>query len=114
MSASSEPAIDSPKPSRMMRMRPSRSARPPITTVKMPENSEVSDTATFIVPEATPRSRRMSGATFSMVWANSQKVTSPAIMPNSSRSLPWKAAAGGAADGVVMARGQARAREMMV
>jgi hypothetical protein len=31
----------------------------------------------------------MSGAMLNVVWANSQQATTPMMMPNSRRSLPW-------------------------
>jgi hypothetical protein len=73
---------------RVIRNRPTRSANPPMTTMKMPENSEVSATAMFMVAASMPRSRCMSGAMLSVVWANSQNATTPMMMPNSRRSLP--------------------------
>ena len=73
---------------RVIFSRPTRSAKPPITTMKIPENSEVMATATFIMLASMPRSRLMSGAMLSVVWANSQNATTPMMMPNSSRSLP--------------------------
>ena len=68
--------------------RPIRSASPPMTTMKMPENSAVIDTAMFITLVSIPRSAAMVGAMFSVVWANSQKASTPRIMPKRSRSLP--------------------------
>ena len=112
----SEPTMLSTKPSVMIRMRPNRSARPPITTMKMPENSAVIATALFMVLDSIPRSRCMSGATFSVVWANSQNVTTPRMIPKSKRSLPWNpgvasvaplAAASGSVEGLMRARSPA-------
>src|SRR5947209_934629 len=68
--------------------RPARSASPPMTTMKMPENSAVIDTAMFITLIWTPRSAAMVGAMFSVVWAKSQKASTPRMMPKRSRSLP--------------------------
>src|SRR5690606_17190367 len=70
-------------------MRPMRSATPPITTMKIPENRAVMATAMFMVSAVTPRSRLMSGAMFRVVWANSQKAMTPMMMPKRSLSLPW-------------------------
>lgn len=69
--------------------RPTRSARPPIATMKMPENSAVIATAMFIMLASSPRSFCMSGATFKVVWANNQNAITPMMMPNKSLSLPW-------------------------
>jgi hypothetical protein len=68
--------------------RPIRSASPPMTTTKMPENNAAMDTAMFITLVSTPRSVAMVGAIFSVVWAKSQKASTPRIMPNRSRSVP--------------------------
>lgn len=61
-----------------------------MNTMKMPENSAVMATAMFIVVGARPSSSPMSGAMLSVVWANSQNVSTPRTMPNSTRSLPAK------------------------
>ena len=47
--------------------RPTRSARPPTTTMKMPENSAVIDTAMFMTLVGTSRSVAMAGAMFRVV-----------------------------------------------
>ena len=52
--------------------RPTRSARPPITTMKIPENNAVIDTAIFMTLVATSRSAAIAGAMLRVVWANSQ------------------------------------------
>ncbi len=56
--------------------------------MKMPENSEVMATATFIMLAYTPRLRLVSSAILSIVWTNSQNATTPMMMPKSSRPLP--------------------------
>ena len=53
---SSEPTMLSTNPHIKIFTRPTRSARPPTTTMKMPENSAVIDTAMFMTLVATPRS----------------------------------------------------------
>ena len=68
--------------------RPSRSARPPTTTMKMPENSAVIDTAMFMTLVATLRSAAIAGAMLRVVWANSQKASTPRMMPKRSLSSP--------------------------
>ena len=89
----SAPTMLRMKPRFMMRTRPMRSARPPITTMNIPENRDVMATAMFIRLASMPRSFCMSGAMLSVVWANSQNAITPMIMPNSSLSLPLKATA---------------------
>ena len=74
-----------------------RSARPPITTMNMPENSAVTATAMFIRLASRPRSFCIAGAMFSVVWANSQNAITPMIIPNNRRSLPLKGVAGATA-----------------
>lgn len=85
---SSEPTIENPKPSISILTRPTLSARPPMTTMKMPENSAVIDTAMFMNDCSSCRSAAMVGAMFSVVWANSQNASTPRMIPNSNRSLP--------------------------
>jgi hypothetical protein len=87
---SSEPAMLRTKPICTIFTRPNRSARLPTTTMKMPENSAVIDTAMFIRLMPIPRSFAIAGEMFSVVWANSQKANTPKMMPNSTRSLPTK------------------------
>jgi hypothetical protein len=64
----------------------------------MPEKSAVIDTAMFITLMSMPRSVAMVEAMFSVVWAKSQKATTPRIIPMRSRSFPgdevWELAAG--------------------
>lgn len=79
----------STKPHCTMRTRPTRSAKPPMTTMKMPEKSAVMDTAMFMTLVPTPRSSAMTGAMFSVVWAKSQNASTPRIMPKRILSLPW-------------------------
>ena len=85
---SSDPRMPRLNPIRVIRTRPTRSANPPITTTKMPANSEVSATAVFIAPVPTPRSAPTTGAMLSMVWANSQNDITPSTSAASRRSLP--------------------------
>ena len=87
---SSEPAILSTKPHCTTRTRPKRSARLPITTMKMPEKSAVIETAMFMTVVSTPRSSAITGEIFSVVCANSQKASTPKMMPKRTRSLPTK------------------------
>ena len=68
--------------------RPTRSARPPTTTMKMPENSAVIDTAMFMTLVATLRSAAIAGAMLRVVWANSQNASTPRMMPKRSLSSP--------------------------
>ena len=68
--------------------RPSRSARPPMTTMKMPENSAVIDTAMLMTFVPTSRVAAIVGAILRVVWANSQKASTPRMMPKSSLSSP--------------------------
>src|SRR5690606_32068661 len=96
---SSAPVMPSPKPMRVMRTRPTPSASPPMTTAKMPANSEVSAPAVFIAPAPTPRSAPTTGATLSIVWANSQNDITPSTSPASRRSLPPSAAGPGEGTG---------------
>ena len=91
----SDPMMLSTKPTITILTRPIRSAKPPMKTMKMPENSAVMATAIFIRLVSSPRSFCMSGATFSVVWANSQNVSTPIIMPNSNLSFPLKSSYGG-------------------
>ena len=56
--------------------------------MKMPENSAVIDTAMFITLVSIPRSSAITGAMFSVVWANSQNARTPKMMPNRTRSFP--------------------------
>lgn len=94
-----EPTILKMNPRRTVRTRPQRSAKFPKTTMKIPENKAVIDTAIFIMLVSTPSSSAMTGAIFNVVWANSQNANTPKIIPKSRRSLPLKGAA--AAEGVV-------------
>jgi hypothetical protein len=82
------PAMPSRKPHCTTLTRPARSATPPSTTMKMPEKRAVMDTAMFITLVGTPRSADIAGEMLSTVCANSQKASTPRIMPNSRRSLP--------------------------
>jgi len=83
-----EPTMLRRKPILTTLTRPTRSARPPMTTMKMPENRAVIATAMFIRLLSRPRSFCMSGATFNVVWAKSQKVITPRMMPIRSLSVP--------------------------
>ncbi len=84
----SAPMMPSTKPAWTTRTRPTQSARPPMTTMKMPEKRAVIETAMFMTLVSRSRSAAMIGAMLSVVWANSQKARTPKIMPNRSRSLP--------------------------
>lgn len=86
---SSEPTMEKMKPHITVLTRPMRSARPPTTTMKIPEKRAVMDTAMFISVWSTPRSAAMVGAMLRVVWANSQKARMPRMMPYSSLSVPW-------------------------
>jgi hypothetical protein len=70
-----------------------------MTTMKMPENSAVIDTAMFMTLVGTLRSLAIAGAMLRGVWANSQKANTPRIMPKRSLSLPRN----GAGVGVIVA-----------
>ena len=85
---SSDPAMPSTNPHIRIFTRPTRSARPPTTTMKMPENSAVMDTAMFMTLVATPRSLAIAGAILRVVCANSQKARTPKMMPKRSLSSP--------------------------
>src|SRR5437868_3812770 len=87
-----EPTMLRTKPHCTTFTRPTRSASPPRTTIKMHENSAVMDTAMFITLIGIPRSVAIVDAIFSVVWANSQNARTPRMMPNRSRSLPTYAA----------------------
>ncbi len=76
------------KPIIVMRTRPRRSARPPTTTMKMPEKSAVIETAMFMTLVSTPRSSAMTGEMFSVVCAKSQKPRTPKMIPNRTLSFP--------------------------
>ena len=78
----------STKPTITILTRPTRSAKPPMKTMNMPENSAVMATAIFIRLASSPRSLCISGAMFSVVWANSQNVSTPKIIPKSNLSFP--------------------------
>jgi hypothetical protein len=88
MATSSDPTMPSMNPTFRIFTRPTRSASPPTTTMKMPENSAVIDTAMFMTLVATARSAAMAGAMFKVVWANSQNASTPRMMPKRSLSLP--------------------------
>ena len=68
--------------------RPTRSARPPMTTMKMPENSAVIDTAMFMTLVEMLRSAAIAGAMLRVVWANSQNARTPRMIPKRSLSSP--------------------------
>ena len=67
--------------------------------MKMPENSAVMDTAMFMTFVATARSAAIAGAMLRVVWANSQKASTPRMMPKRSLSSPRY----GADSGVIVA-----------
>ena len=85
---SSDPAMPRTNPQFRIFTRPARSARPPTTTMKMPENKAVMDTAMFMTLVVTTRSAAMAGAMLSVVCAKSQKARTPKMMPKSSLSSP--------------------------
>ena len=85
---SNEPTILKTKPILIIFNLPTRSASPPMTTIKIPENKEVIDTAMFIIAVSIRRSFTMSTLMFNVVCANSQNAKTPRIMPNRSLSLP--------------------------
>src|SRR5688500_8167331 len=89
---SNEPMMLSTKPTCTIFTRPKRSARLPMTTMKMPENNAVIDTAMFITLVSMPRSSAITGEMFSVVCANSQNARTPKMMPNRTRSFPTKRA----------------------
>ena len=80
--------MPSTNPHIRIRTRPSRSARPPATTMKMPEKRAVIDTAMFITLVVTPRSALIAGEMLSVVCAKSQNARTPKMMPKRSLSLP--------------------------
>ncbi len=93
-----DPRMPSPLPTKAMRTRPMRSARPPMKTMKRPEKSAVTETARFIWSRLTSglatlsmgaplMSVRMLRATVPTVPANIQKVRTPRTIPVRSRSL---------------------------
>lgn len=63
----SEPAMLKRNPQFNTRTRPRRSARPPMTTMKMPENRAVMKTAIFMMLVSTPKSSAMTGAMLRVV-----------------------------------------------
>ena len=76
---SSEPAMLRMNPHIKILTRPTRSARPPTTTMKMPENNAVIDTAMFMMLVATSRSAAIAGAMLSVVCANNQNASTPTV-----------------------------------
>ena len=74
-----------------------------MTTMKIPENSAVIDTAMFITVVSIPRSSAITGEMFSIVCANSQNASTPKMMPNKTRSFPTNRAPLTADDCVDMA-----------
>src|SRR4051794_24206686 len=70
--------------------RPIRSASPPATTMKMPENNDVIDTARFASVCSTPSWSLMPGITLSSVWAKSQKLMTARTMPSSHLSVGFQ------------------------
>ena len=84
----SEPRILRARPILVSLTRPNWSARPPATTINIPENSAVMLTAMLLSLLVICRSSRMVGATFKVVWAKSQKVTTARTIPRINRLLP--------------------------
>lgn len=81
------------RPSLAILTRPIRSAVPPMSTMKRPENRAVIETARFIDAASTNSlsvlmSSMTAGATVPAVPAKSQNVTTARTMPSRSRSLP--------------------------
>lgn len=85
---SSEPRMLNRRPVLVSFTRPSRSARPPATTMKIPEKSAVMLTAMLLTASEICSSSRIAGATFSVVCANSQKVITARTMPRMSSLSP--------------------------
>ncbi len=85
---SNEPRMLRASPIKVIFKRPSRSASPPATTMKMPENSAVMLTAMLFRLSLIPNSSRIVGATFSVVCAKSQKVMTARTMPTMSLLAP--------------------------
>lgn len=71
-----------------------------MTTMKVPENSAVMETAMFMTFVSMPKSPAMTGAMLSGVWANSQKASTPKTMPNNTLSFPTNFGRSTAADGL--------------
>jgi hypothetical protein len=67
---------------------PTLSARPPSTTINIPENKVAIETAMFINDVSIRRSLAMSTLMFNMVCANSQKANTPRMIPNNNLSFP--------------------------
>jgi hypothetical protein len=84
----------STKPAITIFTRPIRSAKPPIQTMKIPENNAVIPTAVFIRLVSSARSFCMSWAMFSVVCANNQNAETPMMMPNSNLSFSLNPVAG--------------------
>lgn len=99
---SRDPTMLRPMPIMRIRPRPTRSASPPATTMKMPENREVIETARLAIVGAMPSSPWMPGMTLSRVWANSQKVMTERTIPASHRLVGFQAVAADAGAEVVM------------
>src|ERR1044072_2164935 len=85
---SNEPRMLRARPKKVIFKRPSRSASPPATTMKMPENRAVMLTAILFRLSLIPNSSRIVGATFSVVCAKSQKVMTARTMPTMSLLAP--------------------------
>ena len=84
----SEPAIARYNSILKIFTRPTLSANPPITTMKIPEKSAVSYTAMFIVSASTPSASIIAGDTIIIELAKSQKVNTARIKPISTLSVP--------------------------
>nr|AAL26691.1 unknown [Staphylococcus aureus] len=76
-----EPIILNNKPIFVIFTRPILSARPPVPTTNMPENSAVRLTAILIVPISAPKLRCKFGTTFTSDCANNQNVITPNTIP---------------------------------
>ena len=57
--------------------------------MKIPEKSAVIETAMFMTLCSSPRSAAIVGEILRVVWANSQKASTPRMVPKRSLSFPW-------------------------
>ena len=85
---SSDPIMLKTSPIFVILTRPNLSPKPPMTTIKIPENRAVILTAILLVFTSMPKSVRMVGAIFKVVCAKSQKVITPKTIPSSNLSFP--------------------------
>jgi hypothetical protein len=85
----SDPRTPKTMPTLVSLTRPNLSARPPAITMTMPENKAVILTAMLLTLSAIRKSSRIVGATFKVVCANNQKVTTARTIPRTSLLSPW-------------------------